>query len=97
MTDAVELCCLLWARDGEQEGMTEYEDHVLALLSAHGGEIVQRAIRADVDDGPDEVQLFRFADDAALQEYLRDPRRTALAGERERVVARTELFPVAIR
>ena len=36
---------------------------------------------------------FRIS--AALEAYLSDPRRTALIDERDRVVARTELFPVS--
>ncbi|WP_353115939.1 DUF1330 domain-containing protein [Microbacterium sp.] len=97
MTDAVTLCCLLWARDGEREGMAAYEDRVLALVAAHGGEVVQRALSDAAGEGPDEVQLFRFGDREGLQGYLDDPARTALAAERDRVVARTELFPVALR
>jgi hypothetical protein len=97
MADAVELCCLLWAREGERTGLSEYEDRVLALVAEHRGEVVQRAIGDGVGDGPDEVQLYRFLDDAALQGYLADPRRVALADERDRVIARTELFPVTIR
>jgi hypothetical protein len=97
MADAVELCCLLWAREGERTGLSEYEDRVLALVAEHRGEVVQRAIGDGAGDGPDEVQLYRFLDDAALQGYLADPRRLALAEERDRVIARTELFPVTIR
>lgn len=97
MADAVELCCLLWAREGERAGLSEYEDRVLALIGEHRGEVVRRAISTEPGDGPDEVQLFRFADDTALQAYLGDPRRLALAEERDRVIARTDLFPVAIR
>jgi hypothetical protein len=36
-------------------------------------------------------------DQTALDAYLVDPRRTALTEERDRVIARTELFPVTLR
>ncbi|WP_375002559.1 hypothetical protein [Aeromicrobium sp. CTD01-1L150] len=96
MTDdaAVQLCCLLWAREGEAAGLEEYENRVLALIPEHGGQVLQR-VRNTVDDGqPREVQLYRFPSKSSLDSYLADPRRLALADERDRVVGRTELFPV---
>ncbi|MBS4103045.1 hypothetical protein [Tsukamurella paurometabola] len=92
---ALQLCCLLWARPGLESALTEYEDAVLALLPEHGGIVVQRAIGAGGDGQPNEVQLYRFPDRSALDGYLSDPRRLALTGERDRVIARTELFPVS--
>ena len=38
----IELCCLIWATQGNAEGATEYEDEVLALLPDYGGEVVAR-------------------------------------------------------
>ncbi|GAA2454146.1 hypothetical protein [Agromyces soli] len=90
------LCCLLWAVPGEEAGLGAYEDAVLALVAEHGGEVLSRARGDGASGHPHEVQLFRFAAQAGLDGYLADPRRLALAGERDRVVARTELFPVAL-
>lgn len=92
--DEILLCCLLWAHPHEAEGLRAYEDEVLALISRHGGKIVQRAQSFEVNDQPDEVQFFRFKSKAALDSYLSDPARTERADERDRVIARTELFPV---
>lgn len=92
----VTLCCFLWAVPGEEAGLAEYEDQVLALVPEHRGSVLQRVCAADGAGGPHEVQLFRFADAAALDGYLEDPRRLALADVRDRVVARTELFPVTV-
>ena len=90
------LCCLLWAVEGEVTGLHAYEDAVLALIAAHGGTVVSREL-GDGDDGtPHEVQVFVFADREALDGYLADPARLARAAERDRVVARTELFPVRL-
>ncbi|WP_348788948.1 hypothetical protein [Leifsonia sp. NPDC080035] len=96
-TSEILLCCLLWARDGEAEALTEYEDGVLALIPRHGGEVIQRAVGDGADGRPHEVQLYRFPDHSALDAYVADPDRVALTGVRDRVVARTELFPVALR
>jgi hypothetical protein len=96
MADMVTLCCFLWAVPGEEAGLAAYEDSVLALVGEHRGAVLQRA-RSDGTAGrPHEVQLFRFEDRAALDGFLQDPRRLELSDERERVVARTELFPVTL-
>ena len=92
----IELCCLLWARPGEAAGLTAYEDTVLAFVAEHDGVVVQRAVGDGADETPHETQLFRFQDQHALEAFLGDPRRQALSAERERVVARTELYPVRI-
>jgi len=91
------LCCLLWAVDGAAAGLTAYEDRVLALVPEHGGEVIERACSDGRDGRPHEVQLHRFPSPAALDAYLADPVRTALTPERDRVIARTELFPVELR
>lgn len=99
MVDSSEivLCCLLWAHDGEGAGLSEYEDRVLRLIPNHGGVILQRAVSDGADGNPHEVQLYRFPDAAALDAYLADPQRLELASERNRVVRRTELFPIELR
>ncbi|MFK4760717.1 ankyrin repeat domain-containing protein [Microbacterium sp. ZW T5_45] len=96
ISGVVTLCCLLWARDGLQAEMAAYEDDVIELLADHGATILQRAVSDGAEGAPHEVQLYRFDDRAGLDGFLADPRRTALAEERDRVVARTELFPVKL-
>lgn len=88
------LCVLLWAADGEERGLAEYEDTVLALVPEHGGEVVSRVRRAEAGDGPLEVQVIHLPDEDALAAYMSDPRRLALADVHRRVVARTELMRV---
>ncbi|MEU4449909.1 hypothetical protein AB0F44_01200 [Nocardioides sp. NPDC023903] len=92
--DSIRLCCLLWAHGGEADALHAYEDRVLRLISEHGGEVVHRAIADDAPGQPDEIQLFRFPDQASLDAYMNDERRTALSAERDAAVARTEVFPV---
>ena len=69
--------------------MVAYEDRVLALLADHGAEVLERVRSDGANDRPLEVQVYRFPSQAAL-----DGPRLALAAERDRVVARTEFFPV---
>ena len=101
MTDAaahadgqVELCVLLWAHVGHDAELVAYEDRVLALVPGHGGTVLQRARSTGEAGHPLEVQFYSFPSEAALQAYL-DDRRVALAAERDRVVAKTELIRVS--
>ncbi|EME18439.1 hypothetical protein [Rhodococcus triatomae] len=93
---SISLCCLLWARPGQEEGLRTYENRVLTLITEHGGRVVQRARTDGSGDQPVEIQLFTFDSQAALDGYMNDERRLALADERDRVVARTELMHVTL-
>ena len=102
MTDAaahadgqVELCVLLWAHAGHDAELVAYEDRVLALVPGHGGKVLHRARSTGEPGHPLEVQFYSFPSEAALQAYLADDRRVALAAERDRVVAKTELIRVS--
>lgn len=92
----VTLCVLLWARPGAEDGLIAYEDKVLALVPGHGGRVVQRARGSGTDGQPLEIQLLEFPSAGALDGYMRDGRRTALAAQRDQVVARTEVIQVQL-
>jgi hypothetical protein len=42
------------------------------------------------------VQLLESASQAALDAYTNDPRRTALAADRDAAIARTQIIPVRL-
>jgi hypothetical protein len=88
---AITFGVLLWAQPGLADDLSAYEDEVLSLLGEHRGRLDAR-IRSDEADAPTETQVITFADDAAFQDYLADPRRAARSAERDRVIARTQLF-----
>lgn len=91
------LCVLLWAVAGQEGRLSAYEDQVLALIPEYGGAVVSRVRRvgADADaEQPYEVQVIELPDQTAMDDYLADLRRTALASIREAVVARTQVIPV---
>ena len=95
----VNLCVLLWAHEGRDADLSAYEDEVLGMLAEHGGQIIQRARveRGDSSsDEPTEVQLLRFASEAALDGYMNDARRVALADQREKIIAMTEIMRVKL-
>lgn len=87
---------MLWATPGNEDALHDYEDTVLALLADHDAGVITRVVGSGADDHPHEVQVLRCASRAALSGYLADPRRTALTDERDRVIARTELFEVSV-
>lgn len=88
------LCVLLWAVEGQEDLLTDYENRVLALVPRHGGTVVSRVRRVGAGSGPLEVQVIHLPDDAALRAYLEDPERVALADLHRRAVATTELLTV---
>ncbi|WP_448808916.1 hypothetical protein [Agromyces bauzanensis] len=92
--EAFILCCLLWARTGLESDLVAYEDRVLALMPDYGIEVTERVRSERGPEHPTEVQLLRVPSQALLDAYLVDPRRVEFAAERDRVVARTELFRV---
>ncbi|MGH3150446.1 MAG: hypothetical protein ACRDOB_06930 [Streptosporangiaceae bacterium] len=98
---AVTLCVLLWARPGAEGGLIAYEDQVLGIATGYGGQVLQRARGSGADGQPPEIQpleiqLLRFPSAQALQDFMTDGRRQALAGERDRVIARTEVIDVEL-
>ncbi len=88
------LCVLLWARPGAEDALIAYEDTVLEYVSLHGGRVLQRARSGGADGHPLEIQLLEFPAAQALDSYMTDERRIALADERDRAIARTQVVYV---
>ena len=91
---AVTLCVLLWTRQGRGEDLISYEDRVLRFVPDHGGRVLQRARTAGDAGQPLEVQLVQFPSEEALAAYMADERRSALSGDRDAAVERTEVLRV---
>ena len=94
MAEPLTLCVLLWAHPGAEKSLTAYEDQVLALVPDHGGRVIQRARSSGAGGYPLEVHLLEFPSPQALDAYTADSRRQALAGDRDRAIARTEVIEV---
>jgi len=88
------LCVLLWARPGAADALAAYEDQVLYLVPEHGGQVLQRARSSGEGGQPLEIQFLEFPSAAALDQYMADGRRAALATVRDRAVARTQVINV---
>ena len=95
---SVVSCVLLWARPGMEAALSACEDKVLRLVGEHGGRVLERGtvLPGSQHDGepPAEVQFLEMPSEASLDVYVRDPRRLALAGERDAAVARTDVFRI---
>ena len=91
---AVTLCVLLWPRPGAADALIAYEDQALELVAEHGGQVRARARTDGVDGAPLEIHLISFPSDDAFAAYMNDPRRQAMAEERDRAIERTEVYPV---
>lgn len=94
--DSLTLCVLLWAREGAERQLVAYEDAVLQLVQTHGGRVLQRARTDGADNSPLEIHLLQFPSENALGAYMNDPRRAALAADRDLAIARTEVHRVEI-
>ncbi len=90
------LCVLLWAQPGADDALIAYEDRVLELVPGHGGRVLQRLRSNGAAGQPLEIQLLQFPSAAALTGYMTDGRRLAMADERDRAVARTEVIDVEL-
>lgn len=93
---SLQLCVMLWSNPGAEAALVDYENRILELLTDHDARVLQRA-RTDGADGiPLEIQILEFASQAALDGYMEDERRTALAGARDAAIARTEIFHIVL-
>jgi uncharacterized protein (DUF1330 family) len=89
---SIHLCVLLWAKPRAEEALCAYEDTVLELMGDHGARVLQRMRTDGTNGAPLEIQVLEFPSQGALDGYLQDERRTALAGEREAAIARTDVL-----
>lgn len=94
MAEPLTLCVLLWAHPGAEEALTAYEDQVLALVPDYGGKVISRARSSGAGGYPREVHVLEFPSPQALDACTADSRRQALAGDRDRAIARTEVIEV---
>ncbi|MFZ1926298.1 MAG: hypothetical protein WAU42_09170 [Solirubrobacteraceae bacterium] len=93
---SIHLCVLLWSRPGAEEALCAYENTVLGLMGDHGARVLQRMRTDGADGAPLEIQVLEFPSQSALDGYMQDERRTALASERDAAIARTNVLPAEL-
>jgi uncharacterized protein (DUF1330 family) len=89
---SIHMCVLLWAKHGAEEALFAYEDTVLGLMGDYGARVLQRMRTDGANDAPLEIQILEFPSQDALDGYMQDKRRTALADERDAAIARTDVL-----
>jgi len=85
-----------------EAALTVYEDKVLRLVAEHGGRVLHRGTVVpgaghSGGEPPTEVQLLEMPSEESLDAYIYDPRRLAMADERDAAIARTDLLRVQPR
>ena len=88
------LCVLLWAREGRARALAAYEDRVLVILADHGGRVLQRVQTRGGPGDPAEVHVLELPSEEALTNFTSDPRRLALTAERDAAIERTQVLRV---
>lgn len=91
-------CVLLWAKPGMGAALSAYEDKALRLVAEHGGRVLERGTilpgsRCD-GEPPTEMHLLEMPSGAGLDAYMSDPRRIAMASERNAAIARVDVFRI---
>jgi hypothetical protein len=84
----------IWLKEGNDvAGFESFERQAAAIMAAHGGR-VDRVVRCGGENGaPFEVHLVSFPDTAAAAAYRADARLAKLMPLRDRVIARTDVWP----
>lgn len=90
------LCVLLWARPGTEDRLIAYEDQVLGIAVEHSGRVLQRVRGSGTGGQPLEIQILEFPSARTFDAFMSDDRRQALAGERDRAIAKTEVIEVRL-
>jgi uncharacterized protein (DUF1330 family) len=83
----------IWLKDKDVAGFEAFERQAATIMAAHGGR-VENVVRCGGEGGaPFEVHVVSFPDAAAAGAYRADPRLVKLLPLRDRVIARTEVWP----
>jgi len=89
------LTVKLYGKNGIEGEFRDYESKALKLFRRHGGEVVvaYAPIRTPgTENTPDEIQILRIENQAMFEKFMQDPERLTLAAERDRVLAKTEIY-----
>src|SRR4051812_25809702 len=89
------LTVKLFGRTGIRGEFKEYETKALALFRKYGGEVVV-AYAPTLDENqveiPDEIQILKIPGRTELENFLQDPERLNMSGERDKVIRKTEVY-----
>ncbi len=75
---------------GGLEAISRYESKVVPIIREHGGKIISAF--KPLNNPPDEIHLIEFPSKEALAQYQQDSRVVELKAEREKAIAKTDLY-----
>lgn len=85
----------LYGKNGVHGEFRAYEQKALDIFRRHGGEVVAAYVPEpdkSRTEFPDEIQILKIADRTAFEGFMKDPERLGLAGERDAVIRKTEVY-----
>ena len=90
----VSLVVSLWLNTDDVAAFESFERSAVRVMTRHGGRIdnVVRLTDAERGDGPFEVHIVSFPSWSAFDAYRADSAFKALLPQRERLIARTEVW-----
>ena len=88
------LVVSLWLKTDDVAAFQSFEREAARVMAKHGGRIDHVVRRADTErgDGPFEVHVVSFPNWSSFDAYRADPAFKALLVQRERLIARTEIW-----
>jgi len=95
-TSPLYILVRLWIRTELEAEFEAYERKVSRIMARYGG-VIECAIRTskasdDKSNEPFEVHLLKFPSRALYDAYRDDPERRSLNGERDNIIANTDIF-----
>jgi len=91
---SVNLVVSLWLRHDDVAAFESFERAAASVMAKHGGRIAHVVRRADGErgDGPFEVHVVSFPSWTSFEAYRADEAFKVLLPQRERLIARTEIW-----
>jgi uncharacterized protein (DUF1330 family) len=93
---ALYILVRLWIHKDREAELEAYERKVARIMARYGG-VVERAIRVsraseDASNEPFEVHLLKFPSSDLYDAYRNDEERRSLSGERDSIIAKTDIL-----
>lgn len=85
----------LFGRTGIRGEFRDYEAKALDIFRRHGGEVLVAyapTVDGNLAERPDEIQILKIPSRAAFEKFMHDPDRIGMAGERDQVIRKTEVY-----
>lgn len=86
----IHVLIMIHVGPGGLDALRRYESKVVPIIREHGGKIISAF--KPLNNPPDEIHLIEFSSREALAQYQQDGRVVELKSEREKAIAKTDLY-----